>query len=108
MDFGDFYRLGLVPNLPPRAELPSALRLALAQTFLLPVELVAWVATADVDALRTQMSQAAMVYRESQDDQQADQAGQLVRLILKRLDQLGQAPVPVVGRGKQLHLGLEG
>jgi hypothetical protein len=106
MNFGDFDRLGLVPNLPPRAELPKALRLALAQTFLLPVDWVAWVATAEARDLHAQLKQAVMVHYESEDEQEAEQAGQLARLIRRRLDQLGAPLVPVVGKCKQLQLGL--
>ena len=91
MDFGDFDRLGLVPNLPPRAELPRALRLALAMTSLLPLELVAWVATAPADELRTAMRRAARKRVASPNGRAAEEAGQLVRLIDLRLDQLAQA-----------------
>lgn len=91
MTFGDFDRLGLVPNLPPRAELPTALRLALAMTSLLPLELVAWVATAPADELRTAMRRAARKRTASANGRAAEEAGQLVRLIDLRLDRLAES-----------------
>jgi hypothetical protein len=88
MTFGDFDRLGLVPNLPPRAELPSKLRLALAMTSLLPLEIVVWVAKAEAHELRAEQKRAVRKRLRSKNGVAAEQAGQLVRLIDLRLDQL--------------------
>lgn len=88
MTLDDFARLGLVPRLPARPELPPALRLALAQTSLLPADVVAWVATAEPANLQLQFSQAVMVRFESTCPDTCLQAGQLARLIKQRLEQL--------------------
>jgi hypothetical protein len=115
MHFGDFDRLGLVPNLPPRAELPSALRLALAMTSLLPVELVVWVATAAAPELRARQKRAAGQRRRNKTGVAAERAGQLVRLIALRLDRLEapelavthQPSAPPPPPGTQLRLRME-
>lgn len=99
MTFGDFDLLGLVPH----AELPAALRLALAQTSLLPVELVGWVATAESGDLLARLQQAVTTRFESGNEQEIEQASQLAQLIVRRLGQLG---TPVGPRPQPLKFAL--
>jgi hypothetical protein len=88
MTLADFVRLGLCSPLPVRRQ-PEAVRLALEETSRLPLDLVTWVATAPVEALKPQFNQARIVRFESKDKAEAAQAGQLAHLIKKRLGQLG-------------------
>ena len=106
MTFGDFDRLGLVPNLPPRAELPSKLRLALAMTSLLPLELVVWVAQAEAPELRAAAQRAVRKRLRSKNGPAAEKAGQLVRLIDLRLDR-SETPEPEPPPGTQLRLRMK-
>lgn len=88
MTLADLVRLGLCSPLPMRRQ-PEAVQRALEETSRLPLDLVSWVATAPADVLKVQFRQALMVRFESKDKAEQAEAGQLARLIQKRLSQMG-------------------